>query len=350
MAKLQLEHQNMMQMTTVRLHDLLPTQFAPKNRNQRIRDRNEQCQNRKTQRNERRRLETKQRKRRNRKAHELRTAIAHEDRCRMKVIRKKAQNCAAQRQRNDAHVTASHEITDQADGCRHNRTDARRQAIETINQIDRIRHTDQPQKREDPDNDSVGNMQRQNMNLIQRQRTDRQRRRSPGHLKQQLHLRRKIIDIIQKATEEDNCRTDQDTVQLRIRPPQHRQRHIERRHNRRTADAHDLAMMHGPRIFFSIDAELPANPLAHRNQTHRNDKRKNEIRQRTKHKIHPLFPSFCKFSNYTMKGSVHPTLPRVTHAIDIRPRMNSASIHPREAARIQYSTCAFATRPFFRNR
>ena len=61
MTKLQLEHQNMMEMTPVCLHDLLPLQLSADNCDQRIGDRNEQDQNRKTECNNRGGLEAKQR-------------------------------------------------------------------------------------------------------------------------------------------------------------------------------------------------------------------------------------------------------------------------------------------------
>ena len=138
----------------------------------------------------------------------------------MEVIRQKAQNRTGERQRNDTDISAAHKETKQADGSGYDRTDTGRKTIQTVDQIDRIGNTDQPEKREQFYDDRIGNLKGKNMQVRKRQIADKQCHTGTGDLKQKLQLRRKIIDIIQQTAHEDQKAADQDSVQLDICLPE----------------------------------------------------------------------------------------------------------------------------------
>lgn len=212
--------QTVVQMAFIRCGNRLLVYNSADNREERVPERYAEHHDRDDKRNEQRFFKAHDRERRQVESQKKRARIAHENAGRVKVEIKEAQN----RSKHDEAVGCNYLVAHQEGHDRHRRHgdsgNACGQAIETVDQVNRVGHADNPEDRKrdrQPCKPAISEIEVTIVRQIHN--ADLQSKRNDHHggtdqLPEKLHLRGQLVFVVQHPDSHDDRAADKDAEHL----------------------------------------------------------------------------------------------------------------------------------------
>ena len=203
-------------MSLIRLEDRHAAAVAAHDGEGRVENRQAECEDRHDQRNRRGALDgADDRDAREHEAEELAARVAHEDLGRIEVVVEEAEGCACEsgRQHGDEDDALLQGHEEDRDG--RNRRDACGEAVEAVDEVDRVRQADEPEDcRRDGEELEVDVVAERVRDEVDADIKGKDEHTGRDDLAQEFHLGRQIDVVVDEADDEDDRAADQEADDL----------------------------------------------------------------------------------------------------------------------------------------
>jgi len=280
--------QAMVQVTFVRSKDRLLLKLAAHDREEGIRQRHPDNDQRRDERQYRDLLEPEQREHRQAEAQEQGTRIAHEDLGRVEVEEQEAYDASEQQQAKQRDQEVAVDQRHHEDGSDRDTRYAGGQAVKTVDQVDRVRHADDPedgQRNRDPVFKRRISIHKRNIDEFDFDSESEDNDAGRADLDQELQFGIQVKSVIQRAGEHDNrsgCKEGLDKVPVAFRQVERKERHNGKKRNGKSeknpesAESWHDARMHFAGVRHVHCSHLDRKPLHERRQTQSQSEREYE--------------------------------------------------------------------------